>query len=59
MGTVPNSENADEKPHNMAFNQGLCYSPKQIDTQRKHTIFSEIIIYDSSVYTMDHPDFDS
>ena len=43
----------------MAFNQGLCYSPKQIGSQRKHTIFSEIIIYGPSVYTMDHFDFDS
>ena len=56
MGTLANSEDSDEMPHNAAFHQGLHYLQDKIDFQERDAISFRIITCDPSIYTMDHPD---
>ena len=58
MGTLTNSEDPDEMPHNAAFHQGLHCLLRPNNLQRKkYNIFLKIITCNPSIYTMDHPDF--
>ena len=56
-GTLANSKNPDEMPHNVAFHQCLHCLLRQIHLQRKNYIYFLIIACDHSIYIMDHPDF--
>ena len=56
-GTMANSEDPDEMPHNMAFHQGLyCLQRQNQSSETEIQKFLEIITYDLSIYTIDHPD---
>ena len=58
MGTLANSEDPDEMPHNVAFHQGLHSLLRQNRSSEKEIqYFIKIITCDPSIYTMDHPDF--
>ena len=57
MGSLTNSEDPDEMPHNAAFHQGLHYLLRQKWSLKKNKFYLEIITHDSSTYTMDHPKF--
>ena len=53
MGTLANSVDPDEMPHDVAFHQGLHCLLRQIHLQRKkYNIF-----FDPLIYTIDHPGF--
>ena len=55
MGILTNSEDRDELPHNAAFHQGLL---RQNQSSKKEIqYFLEIITFDPSIYTMNHPEF--
>ena len=57
MGTLANSEDPDEMPHNVAFHQGLhCLLRQNQSSEKEMQYFLEIITCDTSIYTMDHPD---
>ena len=57
-GTLANSEDPDEMPHNAAFHHGLHCLPRQNpSSETEIQKFLEIITYDPSIYTIDHPDF--
>ena len=51
MGTLENSEDTDK----LDESGSALFAKDKIDLQRK--IFLELITYDPSIYTMDHPDF--
>ena len=54
---IENSEYPDEMTHNAAFRQGLqCLLRQNQYSDQKRNIFFEIITFDTSIYTMDHPD---
>ena len=56
MGTLANSEDPDEMPHNAAFHQSLHCMQYKIDLQRKKfTTFLELKTCDPSKYILDHP----
>ena len=55
MGTLANSVDPDEMPHNAAFHQGLDCLLRQ--NRSSEICFLKIITCDLSIYTMDHPDF--
>ena len=58
MGTLANSEDPDEMPHNAAFHQGLRCLLRQNGSPEKEIEYClKIITCDPSLYTMDHPDF--
>ena len=57
-GTLAKSEDQDEMPHIAAFHQGLrCLLRHNQSSEKKNIIFWEIITYDPTIYTIDHPDF--
>ena len=57
-GTLANCEDPDEMPHNVAFHQGLhCLLRQNQSSETEIQKFLEIITYDPSIYTIDHPDF--
>ena len=56
-GTVINSEDPDEMPHKAAFHQGQHCLLGQNQSSDKEIYFFEIITRNSSINTMDHPDF--
>ena len=55
MGTLANSEDPDEMPHDAAFHQDLHCLRRQNWYLEKYNIFLKIIVDDPSIYTMDHP----
>ena len=61
-GTLTNSEDPDEMPHNAAFHQDPhCLLRHNRSSEKeilyiKYNIFLEIIICDPLIYTLDHPD---
>ena len=58
MGTLTNSEDPDEMPHNAAFHLGLhCLLRQNQSSKNEIHFFFEIINCNPSIYTMDHPDF--
>ena len=58
MGTLENSEDPDEMPHDVAFHQGLHCLQRQCQSSKKVLqYFWEIITGDPSIYTVDHTDF--
>ena len=60
MGTLANSEDQDEMPHNVAFHKGLHCLLRFKRTSVKETQFDlERITRDPSIYTctLDHPKF--
>ena len=52
MGTIENSKDPDEMPHNAVFHQGL---QRQNQSSEKKVHFSEIITCDPSIYMIYHP----
>ena len=55
MGTLVNSEDPDEMPHNVAFHQCLNCLHRQIRSSEKEVqYFLEIISGDPSHYVMNH-----
>ena len=55
MGTLANSEDPDEMPHDAAFHQGLQCLLRQNQFSEKYNIFLEILICDPSIYTINDP----
>ena len=56
--TLAKGEDQDEMPHIAAFHQGLhCLLRQNQSSEKKNIIFWEIITYDPTIYTIDHPDF--
>ena len=56
-GTLTNSEDSDEMPHNAAFHQGLhCLLSQNQSSEKENKAFFEIITCASLIYTLDHPD---
>ena len=56
MGAMANSEDPDEVPHKAAFYQHLhCLLGQNGSSQREKYISLEIITYNPSIYTMNHP----
>ena len=57
MGTIANSEDPDEMPHNAAFHQGLHCLQRQNQSSDEKIHFSKIITCDPSIlYIIYHPD---
>ena len=58
MGTLANNKYPDEILHNVVFHQSLHCLLRQSQSSEKeiHYLF-EIITFDPSIYTIDHPDF--
>ena len=57
MGTLANSEDPDEVPHNVAFHQGLhCLLSQNRSSEKEIQYVLEIITCDPSIYTMNHQD---
>ena len=58
MLTLANSEDPDEMPHHAAFQLCLqCLLDKNGLQRKKYNFYLEIITFDPSIYTMDHPLF--
>ena len=58
MGTFANSEDPDEMLQNAAFHQGMqCLLTQNQSLEKEIQCFLEDINCDSSIYTIDHPDF--
>ena len=58
MGTLTNSLDPDEMPHNAAFHQGLhCLLRQNRSSEKEIQYFWEITTIDPSIYAMDHLDF--
>ena len=65
MGSLTNSEDPDEMPHDVAFHQGLHLLLKQKDLQGKKNVFFFVcggggggnITFYPLIYTMDHHGF--
>ena len=58
MSILANSEGPDEMSHNAAFHQGIhCFLGQTQSSKKEKQFYLEIIAYDSSIHTMDHPQF--
>ena len=58
MGYFANSEDPDEMLPNAALHQGMhCLLRQNRSLEKKIQYFLEDINCDSSIYTIDHPDF--
>ena len=58
MGTLSNSEDPDEMPHDAAFYLGLhCLLRLKHFSEKEIEIYLEIITCGPSLYTMNHPEF--
>ena len=57
-GSLPNTEDPDEMPHNAAFHQGLHFLLRHNrSSEKKQHYFMKIVTCDPSKYKMDHHDF--